>query len=238
MLLLLTGMYTICQPLTDTGRNQARALARTGKLPTNPDRIYSSDLSRALETAKIAAIASSANILIDKRLREKAFGAREGFPRSLDYEEAVRLRQEQGLPVPSFVETNDDVWFRAHEWLNQVLREVISNMSFTNDNEKRTVEILAFTHAGFIRQILFHLLGDARVRAHPNAKFDPKQETRLLVPNTSVAVIDLVLPSSATNQEFVPKEDSDMGDKAQLIEMNWAEHLTLVGDDLDRLNAD
>ena len=65
-------------PLDDTGRSQAReAAARLAAL--RPDRIVTSDLMRAAETAKILGEVTATAVEFDPRLREMNFGAREGL---------------------------------------------------------------------------------------------------------------------------------------------------------------
>lgn len=65
-------------PLNDTGRNQARKLgaALAGGPPL--DAIYTSDLSRAHDTARAAGDATGTPVILDTRLRERRFGAFEG----------------------------------------------------------------------------------------------------------------------------------------------------------------
>ncbi|HEY1882720.1 MAG TPA: histidine phosphatase family protein [Candidatus Cybelea sp.] len=65
-------------PLSPTGR--AHALAAADALKSKRiDRIYSSDLQRAFETAQIVGEPHDAEILTDERLREFDFGAWEGL---------------------------------------------------------------------------------------------------------------------------------------------------------------
>ena len=60
-------------PLSEEGRSQARAVAR--RLGCEEwHRIYSSDLIRAAETARMVADALKLPVTLDSRLREKAFG--------------------------------------------------------------------------------------------------------------------------------------------------------------------
>lgn len=65
-------------PLNETGRQQARRLgmALAGGPPL--DAIYTSDLSRAHETARAAGDATGAPVIPDTRLRERKFGIFEG----------------------------------------------------------------------------------------------------------------------------------------------------------------
>lgn len=65
-------------PLDEVGRQQAvDAAARLASL--TPSRIVSSDLSRALDTAGALSAVSRIEVETDVRLRELAFGAREGL---------------------------------------------------------------------------------------------------------------------------------------------------------------
>ncbi|MCO4864129.1 histidine phosphatase family protein [Cupriavidus sp. WGlv3] len=64
-------------PLNETGHAQARALADA--LAGEPiDAVYSSDLSRALETAAPLAEALGLQVRADARLRERSYGALQG----------------------------------------------------------------------------------------------------------------------------------------------------------------
>jgi len=68
-------------PLTPLGVSQARRLA--GRLAAiHFDALYSSDLGRAAETARIAADACKCEIAFDPRLRERNMGIFEGLTRS------------------------------------------------------------------------------------------------------------------------------------------------------------
>jgi broad specificity phosphatase PhoE len=62
--------------LNERGREQARELA---KQLDGVDVVYSSDLDRARETAEILAQELGAEVHLDRRLRERSFGAWEGL---------------------------------------------------------------------------------------------------------------------------------------------------------------
>lgn len=64
--------------LSDVGRAQAEALARRLANETF-SALYSSDLSRARETARVIARHSRRELRLDPRLRERAFGVFEGL---------------------------------------------------------------------------------------------------------------------------------------------------------------
>jgi len=65
-------------PLNDTGRWQARRLARV-VADERIDAIYASDLLRAYETAQAVAVESGRPVVTDTGLRERNFGEFEGF---------------------------------------------------------------------------------------------------------------------------------------------------------------
>jgi len=65
-------------PLNDTGRAQARALME--ELAGEPiDAVYSSDLMRAHETARLVAEARGLDVIAIRDLRERSFGSVEGM---------------------------------------------------------------------------------------------------------------------------------------------------------------
>ncbi|HEY4493722.1 MAG TPA: histidine phosphatase family protein [Candidatus Paceibacterota bacterium] len=64
-------------PINDIGEKQARALGEELKL-LNIKKIISSDLTRAIQTARIVNEALNLPLVIDERLRESGFGEIEG----------------------------------------------------------------------------------------------------------------------------------------------------------------
>jgi probable phosphoglycerate mutase len=76
-------------PLNDTGHAQARALA--GSLAGEPvDAIYSSDLSRAMQTAAPLSEVLGVPVQSEPRLRERCYGTLEG----MTYAEVAQQRPE------------------------------------------------------------------------------------------------------------------------------------------------
>jgi broad specificity phosphatase PhoE len=82
-------------PLNDTGRRQAESVARA-LAALGPSHLWSSDLSRALQTAEYVAAATGLAIVTDPRLREYDVGMRSGL--TLD-EFACRYPEEYGAWV-------------------------------------------------------------------------------------------------------------------------------------------
>jgi len=79
--------------LTNLGHAQAKALA-TWATQINPDAIYSSDLTRAFDTAKPSAHALGLEIIVDSRFREVNFGQIEGLTPTEMERQFPELRQE------------------------------------------------------------------------------------------------------------------------------------------------
>lgn len=81
-------------PLDDLGRRQAAAAAQVIK-ELKPSAIFSSDLSRAAETARALADVTGLEIIFDERLREINVGSWEG----LTVEEAAQVDPERVAAV-------------------------------------------------------------------------------------------------------------------------------------------
>src|SRR5699024_2883573 len=135
--------------LTQKGIKQAEKLAK--RLNNQEiDAIYSSDLSRAYETAKIVGAENKINIVKLKELREIKFGPREG----LDIEEIINNYCEEHklwLKTPhklklEKVETIEELKERAKKALDIIL----SNKELEN--------VLIVSHGAFLKAILLVLL--------------------------------------------------------------------------------
>lgn len=247
-------------------------------------KLYVSDLQRAIDTANLAlqsaeqeivnerdndeATKSWNSLLIrDVRLREKAHGALEGYSRSMTYERAVEDRRqkrqltiEQGVNEDDdswlpLLETEDDLWVRVRNWLDDLLAEVVNDATSpaTSDplpangqvpqastlpaHTTQRYDILLVAHAGVLRQLLRRLIGDDTLRQHPRGKYDPNNDTRLLIPNTSVTILDLYLQCKAEKSGAQSNSGESIDvildvpaaiQRAELKELNWVEHLLNV----------
>ena len=117
-------------PLNLTGLAQARALAAllskksSGQLPPSFSAIYSSDLSRALQTAQILAQALGLTVQKHPGLREVGLGEWEGQTRDFVhalYPEVVIARETNVLDVPPpGGETNRQAARRAAAVANEI----------------------------------------------------------------------------------------------------------------------
>ena len=102
-------------PLDRTGRDQARQLRSTLE-STEFDGIWSSDLSRAVETARLAA----GSPVVDRRLREMDFGHIEGAVwDELAPEVREGLKRFEGFVVPGG-ESTESFKSRVFEFLDEL----------------------------------------------------------------------------------------------------------------------
>jgi broad specificity phosphatase PhoE len=127
------------RPLTEAGRAQARALA--DELEGEPiDAVYSSDLERARETARVVAERRGLDVTAIPELREKHFGTWEGLT---DDEVLVR-----------FPEARRGHWGDA-ETTEQVSQRVLGALRrIAGAHPGRRV--LVVTHGGPVRAVLLH----------------------------------------------------------------------------------
>jgi 2,3-bisphosphoglycerate-dependent phosphoglycerate mutase len=112
-------------PLDDVGRRQAALLARAlAEVPIR--RVYSSDLSRCLDTARAVSEAHGLEPIVRHDLRERSFGEFEGllFPELMERLQLRAVQQGVSLDdvVPPRAETLQQVWDR----LGGVAEELIA----------------------------------------------------------------------------------------------------------------
>ena len=136
--------------LNERGREQASGLAI--RLSHEPlDRIYSSDLARAYETARIIARGHGLDVQRSRRLREIDLGDWEG----LTFEE-IKARDEE-LVRQWMVE------FETHRMPNgESVAEFRSRVEYEIKNiiaKNRDQTVAIVTHGGVTRMVLCYLLG-------------------------------------------------------------------------------
>jgi broad specificity phosphatase PhoE len=131
------------RPLNDMGRAQAQALA--DELAGEPlDAVYSSDLVRAHETARIVADRKGLEVTALRDLREKHFGSWEGLT---DREVLARFPDAQRGPWGD-AETSEDVARRVLAALRRIA------------DAHPDGRVLVVSHGGPLRAILLHCGAD------------------------------------------------------------------------------
>jgi broad specificity phosphatase PhoE len=124
--------------LNELGRQQARALAE--ELADVPlDAIYSSDLSRARETAEAVAATHRLEIRFDPRLRERAFGSWEGLTRE----------EIDALPEGSEHDGENDEQIRSR------VLEAVQAIADAHPGK----QVLIVAHGGALNALWHHALG-------------------------------------------------------------------------------
>jgi broad specificity phosphatase PhoE len=155
--------------LTARGRKQAKLLAKELK-KYKIDAIYSSDLGRAADTAKIIAkFHKNVPILYAKEMREINKGVFQGRPR----EEAKEAREKSGMPRhkwrPRGGESWEDVQKRVQRFLTMI-------------KKKHKNDTVLFAGHGRVNAIVLYTL--ARVPLRNRNKFK-------ISPNASINIIEI-----------------------------------------------
>ena len=127
------------RPLNETGRRQARELA-SALADESIDAIFSSDLVRAHETARILAEPRGLDVTVLPDLREKDFGTWEGLT---DREILDRFPEARGRPWGD-AETSEDVGRRV---VGALLRIADSHPG---------ASVLVVAHGGPLRAVRVH----------------------------------------------------------------------------------
>lgn len=140
-------------PLTMQGEEQAKVLAK--KMLENNftcSAIYSSDLTRAKQTAEIIAEALGCKeVIYDERLREMHLGDRQGKKSDALTEEenqlAKKIWQEHDLKFPGGGESVNEMKTRVKAAFDEIIQ---------NHSEEETAVIVG--HGGSLYHILHHIL--------------------------------------------------------------------------------
>jgi broad specificity phosphatase PhoE len=161
-------------PLTDLGRDQARALARRlEREGWSISAIYASDLKRAAETAEILAAELHAPLSLDERLRE--------------YDVGILT----GLVWPEIEHVHPDIWQALHHdttWVrlpgaegngpfHARLAAMLADIQ-SGHGEEETVALVS--HGGSLSMIFVHLLG-----------MEPRRPSPFRFGNVSLSVVEL-----------------------------------------------
>jgi broad specificity phosphatase PhoE len=140
-------------PLNETGRNQAKAL-----IPLLKDKkieaIFSSDLSRAIETSKIVNEHLKVPIFASPDLREVNLGIAEG----LTNEEVIQKVSQRDLERwRSVLPSDNNFGFSGGETKNEALRRNFQALEeFLKANTYSVIGVAS--HGGIIRRMMHYLL--------------------------------------------------------------------------------
>lgn len=207
--------------LTDQGRKEAQALGRTKLMAETPFwRFYSSDLSRAHETALHILQTAQRDLSalhLEKKLRERSYGPRQGMPRTISVEDAIeiwRQREEE----PPFWETDDDLWNRSSEFIQDLLEEIKTLESLIDSVQgdlPSVYHVFITCHSGIIRILLEKLVGQDRL-VRLGASCDANRNNRILIPNTSVSILEI---DTGKKQPF---------EEIEVLDLTNAKHLDSV----------
>lgn len=226
----------MASPLTDIGIQQVTLLRHAMMQHVHFDARVVSDMERTRHTARLL-LAQEQEFQLEPRLREMAKGAREGFPKSMSYEEALRQRRD-GEEVPK-LESDDDVWLRVSDWLVETLR----NTTTAVEEESTTTEsssppppsnnihsILTVTHAGVIRTLCAKLVADQLPESVDVSAMgrDGSTQNHLQVPNGSVTVVDFVRRASTADTLLTCNSQLMELFEIKLRLLSWNEHVKKI----------
>jgi broad specificity phosphatase PhoE len=212
-------------PLTDLGIRQA-ALLGTAIETISFDRLVVSDMERARHTARV--MLPSGTFELEPRLREMAKGAREGLPKAMTYKDALKARRGDIPPL----EGDNDVWNRVSEWLNDAMLEAVGKQRIPTDDCSTVIySVLVVTHSGIIRTICSRLVPGQLPASVDTSEMgnDGSTKRHLVVPNTSVTILDLLLRDNNCQLEDLP-HPKNMGGvlQSKLKLLTWCEHIHSV----------
>lgn len=207
-------------PLTQNGLEVAERAASSDLINGRTRkywRTYCSDLYRAHRTARIVLgiedihmnvvhpIHPTVNLIVDHRLREVAKGAREGYAKTLSYEEALELRscdasgegEEVQMPL---LESIDDAWQRVKGWIDSLVEDALDDYNSSTEEQRKEYkfdtpkiyDVFALSHSALIRTMI-HKMVDNELPTD----FAKTREGSLSIPNLSLTLIE-VRPESDT----------------------------------------
>ena len=219
-------------------------------------RTYCSDLHRAHRTARIVLcledihgteieqLASddnngdnsnrrSINLIVEPRLRELAKGAREGYPKSLSYEEAVARRIQEAdddgssidnVEIP-LLESIDDAWERAKDWIDSLVNdasieynlidESCDDANSSDGTKEKVYNVFGLSHSALMRTMIHKMVGSQLPENYSLTK-----EGSLRIPNLSRTIID-VRPYKVEGSR-----DDALRWKCRLLQLTDVSHLS------------
>lgn len=135
--------------LAEKGRMQARTWAGAwAEVPF--EQIYSSDLSRCTETARIIAESRPVNVQLLPELREINLGNLEGLSMDFVRRELPEQWRKRGDDIANFTPQGGESFTDLHNRALPVFETIV---------QKHSGNVLIVAHAGVNRVILCHILG-------------------------------------------------------------------------------
>jgi len=166
-------------PLSDVGIQQAENLGQSVKQETF-DKVYSSDLKRAYETAELVLKhnkCSHSNIITDNRIREKTFGVLEGIPIT----EYVRLAKEANIPPHNYVPEGGESMQELRTRIKSFMQDLSASVVGEQSNCDKLSNVLVTTHGATIRDFLAYFSSECNIVCQ-----DPTISLKKLCPNTGI----------------------------------------------------
>ncbi len=171
-------------PLTARGKRQARALHNRFLVEGQYfDRIYSSDYTRAFDTALIVKGDTSQSIIIYENLREYSAGDWTNQSRKEMLTPEVRLRMANLNMTfqPPNGESLNQVGRRVAAWIEEAVlynKEMLELSQWKKENNHPPLNIACFSHGMTIKCFLHYVMG-----------FDKSFTWKVVIGNTSITKV-------------------------------------------------
>lgn len=156
--------------LSQDGYKQAACLAERFK-SIEIDKIYSSPLKRAMETAKPIADEKGLEIIPEDSFREIYFGEWEG-------KTVQELTQTYGETYLRFIREPHNYGFPGEENVDNVIKRLKVGIDKIMENDDGNV--LVVSHGGIIRLIIMYIMG-----------LDNSWFTKMWINNTAISIIEI-----------------------------------------------
>nr|CAB3226516.1 fructose-2,6-bisphosphatase TIGAR-like [Phallusia mammillata] len=146
------------EPLNETGRKQAEALAQS-IAKEQFTHIFSSDLKRAKDTCQIALTRNvlqqdgnlKPSIMLDPMLRERSYGCMEGRLRYEFIDAAQQAGIESNMFTPAEAESYIALQKRAEDFFINLCKMMQTVVHGTGSNFPYGINVLVVTHGAFLR---------------------------------------------------------------------------------------
>ncbi|KJE91562.1 hypothetical protein CAOG_08628 [Capsaspora owczarzaki ATCC 30864] len=178
-------------PLNDHGRRQAEHAAQS-LAATKVDAMYTSDLSRAHETASIIhrRLKQPCELIVDRRLRERSCGVFEGKP----WGSARKHAEALGIPHyefrPEGGENSADVRARVATMLHDIVQNQAKVVHESLTHETASLHhVVVVSHGGLISDLLHY--------CRDHALLDLNGHTVTIPLNTSLTTLVVQVPETA-----------------------------------------